>query len=209
MTHAVTHLDEQVLVLNRAYAAVRVISARRAFVLLCKGVAEVISLEDGRYANYDITTWADLAALQRELEPGRHSWVRTARFEIAIPSIIRLFTYDRIPRQPVKLNRRNIYARDHSRCQYCGRTFPTRELTLDHVVPRVQGGESSWENLVCACLRCNTRKGGRTPKQAHMTLIREPVRPRRTPGISLRLGASRYETWRTFLDNAYWSVELS
>jgi hypothetical protein len=115
MTQAITHLDEQVLVLNRAYAAVRVVSARRAFVLLCKGVAEVISIEDGRYANYDITTWADLAALQRELEPGRHNWVRTPRFDIAIPSIIRLFTYDRIPRQPVKLNAARSSAASASR----------------------------------------------------------------------------------------------
>jgi 5-methylcytosine-specific restriction endonuclease McrA len=108
----------------------------------------------------------------------------------------------------VKLNRRNIYARDHSQCQYCGKTFSTKELTLDHVVPRVQGGENSWTNLVCACVRCNARKGGRTPAQARMKLIREPVKPRRNPAITLRLGSPKYQSWKAFLDEAYWTVEL-
>ncbi len=159
-------LDARVLVLNRAYAAIRVVDARRAFTLLVKNIAEVIAVEDGHYRNYDFETWADIAELQREFEPDRHDWVRTTRVTIAVPKIIRLFDYDRRPRRTVKLNRRNIYTRDGSRCQYCGGSFPTRELTLDHVVPRVQGGENSWTNLVCACVRCNARKGGRTPAQA-------------------------------------------
>ena len=130
-----TSLDDKVLVLNRVYTAIRVISARRAFVMLFKQIAEVISIENGYYVNYDFESWADVAALQRQFEPDAHSWVRTSRFEIAVPKIIRLFGYDRLPRQEVKLNRRNLYARDGNRCQYCGKTFSTRELTLDHVVP--------------------------------------------------------------------------
>jgi len=109
----------------------------------------------------------------------------------------------------VKLNRRNIYARDASRCQYCGRAFSTRELTLDHVIPRVQGGENSWTNLVCACVRCNARKGGRTPSQAGMKLVRTPRQPKRNPAITIRLGSPRYQSWKAFLDEAYWTVELS
>jgi 5-methylcytosine-specific restriction endonuclease McrA len=76
------------------------------------------------------------------------------------------------------------------------------------VVPRSQGGESSWTNLVCCCVRCNAKKGGRTPKQAKMRLIREPVRPSRNPVLNIRLGHDKYASWRAFLDNAYWSVEL-
>ncbi len=108
----------------------------------------------------------------------------------------------------MKLNRRNIYTRDGSRCQYCGRSFPTRELTLDHVVPRVQGGVNSWTNLVCACVRCNARKGGRTPVQAGMRLVREPIRPKRNPAITVRLGSGKYDSWKAFMDEAYWTVEL-
>lgn len=201
-------LDCKVLVLNRVYAAIRVVDARRAFSLLAKDVAEVIAIEDGAYRNYDFETWADIADLQREFEPDRHDWVRTTRFTIAVPRIIRLFDYDRRPRRNIKLNRRNIYARDDSRCQYCGRSFPTRELTLDHVQPRVQGGGDTWENLVCACVRCNARKGGRTPRQAGMRLVREPVKPKRNPAITIRLGSGKYESWKAFLDEAYWTVEL-
>ena len=201
-------LDEKVLVLNRLYTAIRVISARRAFVMLCKDVAEVISVEEGRYLNYDFESWTEVAALQRQFEPDAHAWIRTPRFEIAVPKIIRLLGYDRLPRQQVKLNRRNLYARDANRCQYCGRHFSTRELTIDHVVPRVQGGEHCWENLVCACVKCNAKKGGRTPAGAHLKLVRKPVRPRRNPVITLRLGSAKYQTWRAFLDEAYWTVEL-
>ena len=116
--------------------------------------------------------------------------------------------YDRLPRQEVKFNRRNIYARDGNRCQYCGKKFATTELSLDHVVPRRQGGKSTWDNIVCACLKCNIKKGGRTPAEAHMTLIAVPKRPRRNPVISLKLSEGRYASWKQFLDHAYWSVEL-
>ena len=87
----------------------------------------------------------------------------------------------------MKFNRRNIFARDNNQCQYCGQKFPTSELSLDHVIPRSQGGQSTWENIVCACVECNVRKGGRTPKQAHMTLIRKPEKPKRSPMLNLKL----------------------
>ncbi len=201
-------LNEKVLVLNRLYAAIRVISARRAFIMLCKQAAEVIAVEDGQYVNYDFESWTQIAELQREFEPDAHAWVRTPRIHIAVPKIIRLFGYDRLPRQEVKLNRRNLYARDGSRCQYCGGQFPTRELTIDHVTPRVLGGQHSWTNLVCACVTCNAKKGGRTPKLAGLKLIRNPVRPNRNPVITLRLGDAKYHSWKAFLNDAYWTVEL-
>jgi len=205
---SVASLDDKVLVLNRLYRAVRVVSARRAFTLLIGDRAEVIAVDNGSYLNYDFESWADVARLQKEFEPTAHAWVRTPSFEIAVPKIIRLLGYDKMPAQHVKLTRRNIFARDRNRCQYCGETFPTSELSLDHVVPRVQGGGNSWDNIVCACVRCNMKKGGRTPKQAHMKLIRRPARPRRNPTITIRLGERKYHSWKAFLDDAYWHVEL-
>ena len=202
-------LDAKVLVLNRYYSAIRVVDARRAFVLLAKEIAEVIAVEDGSYVSYPFTTWTELSEFRKQFEEKDHDWVRTARISIAVPKIVRVLAFDRLPREQVKLNRRNIYARDANRCQYCGKTFPTRELTLDHVKPRVQGGGNSWTNLVCACVKCNARKGGRTPEQAGVRLIREPVKPKRNPAISLRLGSPKYESWKAFLDEAYWTVELS
>lgn len=203
-----TGLDAKVLVLNRLYTAIRVIDARKAFGMLVKDIAEVVAVEDGQYVNYDFESWAEIAAFQRQYEAEHHDWVRTSRLVVAVPKIIRVLGYDRFPREHVKLNRRNIYARDANRCQYCGGRFSTRELTLDHIVPRVQGGENSWTNLVCACVKCNARKGGRTPDQAHMKLIRKPVKPRRNPAITIRLGAPKYQSWKAFLDEAYWTVEL-
>ena len=82
------------------------------------------------------------------------------------------------------------------------------ELSLDHVVPRSRGGITSWENIVCACVACNVRKGGRTPHEARMHLIRQPVKPRRSPLLSIKLGNPKYESWRSFVDSAYWNVDL-
>ena len=201
-------LDSSVLVLNKHYAAVRVISARRAFCMLFKDIAEIVSVEDSRYLSYDFDSWRELSELRAKYEREDHEWVRCVRFELAVPRIIRLLFYDRLPRVNVRFTRRNIYARDRNRCQYCGRRFPTSELSLDHIVPRSMGGVSDWTNVACCCTRCNVRKGGRTPKQAHMKLIREPVKPKRSPIIVLRLGSEKYSSWRQFLDAAYWNVEL-
>ena len=210
--HAGEGLNAKVLVLNKLYVAMRVISARRAFCLLLNSAAEIIhvekSAEGHQFINYDFDSWAEIAQLQSQFERERHDWVRTVRFEIAVPRVIRLFEYDRLPDQSVKLNRRNLFARDRNQCQYCGRIFPTADLSIDHVLPRAQGGGESWENLVCACIRCNARKGGRTPEQASIALIRRPERPRRNPLITLRLLNEKYSSWKAFLDHAYWNVEL-
>ena len=125
-----------------------------------------------------------------------------------VPKVIRLLFYDRLPQTRVKFNRRNIFARDESRCQYCGKKFPTPELSLDHVIPRSRGGRTSWENLVCSCTHCNARKGGRLPEEAGLKLVRKPVKPRRSPVIHLKLRSGKYQSWKQFLDHAYWSVEL-
>ncbi|MFQ5423265.1 MAG: HNH endonuclease [Phycisphaerae bacterium] len=203
-----TALSSSVLVLNRNYLPIRVINVRRAFSLLFRKLAEVIHVEEGQYTSYDFTDWCELSHLAREFEPDAHDWIRTVRFDIAVPRIIRLSIYDRLPRQTVKFNRRNIYARDGNRCQYCGRKFATSDLSLDHVIPRSQGGTSSWENIVCACLKCNIKKGGRTPTQAGLHLITPPRKPRRNPILTVKLTDGRYASWKAFLDNAYWSVEL-
>lgn len=208
----VTALNSQVLVLNKLWMAIRVVDARRAFTLLFKDLAEVIRVDDGSFAAYDFDNWADASAAAHRATDGfaahEYEWVRTVRMNLAVPKVIRLLGYEKLPRQEVKLNRRNIFARDRNRCQYCGRNYPTSELSLDHVVPRSQQGKSSWTNLVCCCVRCNARKGGRTPDQARMKLIIPPRQPKRNPVISLRLGSDKYASWKQFLDQAYWSVEL-
>ena len=188
--------------------AVRVIGARRALTLLYGEQAEVVSVEDDKYTSYDFADWVEVSQFKQRFEPERYDWIRTVRFQIAVPKIIRLLGYDRIPAAGVKLNRRNLFARDQNRCQYCGHKYPSSELSLDHVVPRSQGGTNSWENIVCACVRCNVRKGGRTPEQANMRLITKPRRPRRSPVLTIKLSEAKYASWRQFVDFAYWNVEL-
>jgi len=202
-------LDASVLVLNKLFMAIHIISVRRAFTLLCKDLAEVVSQEDGQFSTYDFETWREVSEFRaKHFRQEDDDWVRTARSEIQVPRVIRLLSYEKLPKQTVKFNRRNIFARDHNQCQYCGKKYPTTELSLDHIVPRSQGGRSTWENIVCSCITCNVKKGGRTPKQAHMTLVRKPEKPKRSPLLNLKLTLSKYQSWKTFLENAYWSVEL-
>ena len=203
-------LGASVLVLNRHYMAVHVVNVRRAFGLLINQLAEVIHIEDGSYCNYDFESWREISELRAEFDDKdpADDWIKSVNFEVCVPRVLRLLYYDRLPKQRVRLNRRNIFARDANRCQYCGKRFSTSELSLDHVVPTCLGGDASWENLVCACVKCNVRKGGRTPKQAGMKLIQKPVRPKRSPQLTVKLGNPKYASWKTFLDSAYWSVDL-
>ncbi len=203
-----TALSASVLLLNRYYMAIRVINARRAMTMVYRQLAEVVSIEDGRHETYDFEDWVEVSQAKAKFEPERHDWIRTVRFQIAVPKIVRLLIYEKLPKAEVKLNRRNLFARDQNRCQYCGKRYSTSELSIDHVVPRSQGGVTSWENVVCACVRCNVRKGGRTPMQAMMKLIARPRAPRRSPILTVKLAESKYASWKQFLDFAYWNVEL-
>jgi 5-methylcytosine-specific restriction endonuclease McrA len=140
-------------------------------------------------------------------QPDDH-YVTTPSRNIIIPAVVQLLAFDRMPRQEVKFSRGNIYLRDQNRCQYCGRKFPSSELSLDHVHPISRGGRSTWENVVCACLPCNVRKGNRLLNECHdLRLIRAPVRPRWHPLHRLQ-GRIYPEVWKNFLDEAYWNVEL-
>jgi 5-methylcytosine-specific restriction endonuclease McrA len=119
-----------------------------------------------------------------------------------------LFLYDRMPKKEVKFTRHNIFERDKNTCQYCGKVFDRSELNLDHVVPRDRGGPTSWENIVCSCIACNTRKSNRTPFEAGMNLVRKPKRPKWRPFVQVNFTLHRHDSWRHFVDLAYWNVEL-
>lgn len=199
-------LSSSVLVLNRFYMAVHVVSVRRAFILLYRDTAEVIHIEQDRFANYDFITWCELSELQRERSE-HDDWLSAVNFEVRVPRVIRLTDFDRAPRQTLRFNRRNLLARDNHRCQYCGRNFPLSQLSLDHVIPRSRGGETSWENVVCSCVTCNTRKGGRTPKEARMRLITKPAKPNHNPLLSLKLTNPKYESWKAFLPRGSYTLD--
>jgi 5-methylcytosine-specific restriction endonuclease McrA len=135
------------------------------------------------------------------IEESEHE-VHTVRLTIRVPAVLRLLTYVPLKRkkQLIRFSRANIFTRDQNVCQYCGERFSRTHLTLDHVVPIVQGGLKSWENIVTACKPCNQRKGGRTPQQAGMELVRRPRRPVWLPTASLQVGATiTPERWRIYL----------
>lgn len=199
-------LQASVLVLNRLYMAVHIVHVRRAVGLLYCDLAEVIHFEEGQFANYNFQSWREVSELRADFKQPHDDWIRSVNFEIQVPRVIRLLTFDRLPKQQLHLSRRNILARDSNVCQYCGSHFPAHQLSLDHVIPRSRGGKTSWENVVCACLSCNIRKGGRTPHEAKMTLVRRPAKPQRNPLLILRLSNPKYESWRTWLEGVYWEI---
>jgi 5-methylcytosine-specific restriction endonuclease McrA len=194
-------LNTHALVLNRSFHPIHVTSVRRAFTLLYQGVARAL---DDEQRLHDFGDWAALSA-------AGHDSVSTVQLTLRVPRVLVLSAYDHLPKGRVRFSRVNIYARDRDTCQYCGRTLPRSELNLDHVVPRAQGGRTTWENVACSCLPCNLRKGGRTPEQAGMSLLERPVRPRWTPLFRGAVRRVTYREWLPYLsrvDASYWNVEL-
>ena len=201
-----------VLVLNRHYQPIHVTNAKRAFTMLYLGVARVI---DQQFRTFDFASWAQLSdeigSGQQQGNDNGADFVHTVNRAILVPRVIVLQVYDRMPRTKVRFSRHNIYMRDGNMCQYCGSELPRAELNLDHVVPRAQGGRTTWENVVCCCIDCNLSKGARTPEQAGLKLMKPPLRPRWTPTFRTNGGRVRYREWLPFLgvaDASYWNVEL-
>jgi len=195
-------LNTKVLILNRSYLPIHVTSVRRAFALLYQGIARVVNEQ---YQTFDFESWSDLSVSVRDESVGLVNRV------IRVPRVILLVSYDRVPKRQVRFSRYNIYARDKSTCQYCGRKLPRHELNLDHVIPSSRGGTSTWENVVCSCQECNRRKGGKTPQEAGMVLFRKPHKPLWTPFMQETFDLSRYREWYPFLntvDVSYWNTEL-
>ncbi|HET6406681.1 MAG TPA: HNH endonuclease [Chthoniobacteraceae bacterium] len=198
-------LDRQVLVLNRLWQAINVCSVRRAFSLLCAGHAQVVYADGENFFTHDFASWRDFS---REAPDPEGDMVHSIAFKIRIPRVIVLLLFDRMPRKEVKFTRHNIFERDKNTCQYCGKHFDKKDLNLDHVIPRDRGGATTWENIVCSCIPCNTRKGNRLPREAGMKLLRRPARPKWRPFLHITFDAKVHDSWRHFIDFAYWNVEL-
>jgi 5-methylcytosine-specific restriction endonuclease McrA len=192
-------LHRPTLVLNRNWQPVNVATVARALVLLWNETARVVDPAD--YQLYDWSDWSKMRPQNGE------DYIQAVRFRLRVPEVVALNRYDRVPTAVVTFSRRNLFKRDHFTCQYCGRQPGSEELTIDHVVPKSQGGQSRWDNCVLACVSCNKRKADRTPAESKMRLRRRPVRPDWRP---LYMPCDfPIESWTQFVSEAYWSVELA
>jgi 5-methylcytosine-specific restriction endonuclease McrA len=191
-------LQRPTLVLNRNWQPVNVATVARALVLLWNESARVVDPRD--FQQYDWRDWSRLRPAEGEL------FVQAVRLRLRVPEVVTLVDYDRLPTAAVAFSRRNIFKRDHFTCQYCGIQPGGEELSIDHVVPRSQGGVTAWDNCVLACVPCNKRKADRTPEQAAMRLRKPPTRPAWRPLYAMH--DVRIESWSKFLSEAYWNVKL-
>lgn len=157
--------------LNQNYEAMSICNVQRAVVLLFLGKAELIAAKEARK-------------------------VCSTRISMAFPTIVRLKLYIRVPYKKIVLSRKNILRRDNHKCQYCSRTDLT--LTIDHIHPKSKGGDDSWENLVAACVKCNNKKGDRTPEDANMPLMKKPSRPSHITFMKHFVGRID-EEWKPYL----------
>lgn len=173
-------LSAQTLMLDRGYAPLGIVSWEDAVTLLYQGKVEVV-------AEYD-------------------QEIRSAYTVIKVPAVIRVKHAVTKREKPVKFSRVNVYGRDNYRCQYCGTQCTMKELTYDHVLPRAQGGKTNWTNIVSACFSCNAKKGGRTPEQARMRLLKRPVQPVSTPSVMIPISRNSIpDAWR---DYVWWTGDL-
>lgn len=187
-------LNSSVLVLNRSFIPVHVTTVKRAFSLVFSGTADIV---DAQYRTFDFQAWLSAPSHPEDEVIGSTSG------PVRVPRVIVLTWFDRLPRRHVRYSRTNVFTRDDFTCQYCGERPPRSQLNLDHVVPRAQGGRTTWENVVASCVTCNRRKGGRTPEQAKLRLRNTPVRPRWTPMLNVApSNGSRYREWQPFLGSA-------
>lgn len=194
-----TILQRPTLVLNRNWQPINITSVARALVMLWNETAKVVDP-----TSYELFDWDDWS----KLVPGHDEpIVRSPQQVFRVPEVITLRDFDRLPSASVTFSRRNVFRRDHFTCQYCGKQPGGDELTIDHVVPRAQGGESSWANCVLACLDCNKRKADRTPEQAGFRLRKPPVKPAWRPLYSMH--SLQMTSWAKFISEAYWNVELN
>jgi 5-methylcytosine-specific restriction endonuclease McrA len=189
-------LDLPALVLNRNWQPIHVTTVVRALVMVWNETAQVMDPEEFR-----LYAWSDWSL--RTPESGALC-IRTGRSRLAVPEVICLVHFDRSPSNAVPFSRRNVAKRDHAMCQYCGAQPGLKEITIDHVIPRAQGGATSWTNCVAACVPCNARKANRTPEQAGMRLRRRPSRPVWRPAFAAR--TEGMASWSRFLPDTEHSL---
>lgn len=190
--------SHRILILNRLWQPVNIVGVKRGFSLLCQDYAQVIHTSEDTFEILDFGSWVAFSEAYPPTNPSDS--IQTVRLSLRIPKVLLLRIYDRLPIREMKFNRQNLFERDGFRCQYCTRAFLSKDLNLDHVIPRDRGGKTSWENVVTSCIRCNSRKGNRLPHEAGMRLVRRPQRPRWRPFVSSLAEDRCDDSWIQFMN---------
>lgn len=206
-------LNAGTLVLNRSWLAVQICPVKRAISLVYSGHAQVVDADNQAY---DFEDWSEISQLMVEVGPDE--FICSPSLKIKIPRIIVLMFYDKLPKRIVTFNRKNIFERDKYMCQYCGTKPPSKQaafkwmekkaLTFDHVIPRSQGGKTTWNNIVTCCQKCNAKKGSRTPREMGWKIKKPPKQPNWCPTLGISLKMAPHREWANFLDLAYYNTTL-
>ena len=184
-------INESCLVLDQTWRAINVVPAFRA-ICMCYSRGHLF-VDPADFSTYGFEEWVD-----RGVPAGRPIHATSMVFDA--PAIVVTSAIQKFRDAKVNLNKSTVCKRDGHLCQYCGKKFPESKLSLDHVIPKSQGGKLVWENVVAACFKCNVSKGGRTPRQASMKIIREPFEPRWSPMFAKRVkGGTTPESWKRIL----------
>lgn len=193
-----TVLEEAVLVLDKNYTPIEIITVREAFERLCRDSAVVLD----EYQMYDISDWIEYSKMKTSIQGDEvtptGSVVHTPRLQLMAPDVILLPGYSghKKARSQIRYSRTNIFQRDEYTCQYCKKDGSRKELTVDHIVPKSRGGKTTWSNIATACKPCNTRKGNRTPEEAGMKLLQQPTTPTWAQSFQLPRGK---DAWLKYL----------
>ena len=197
-------MNQSTLVLNKSFAAVHICGMEKVMAMMFTGEAEAV---DENLQCYNFKDWVELSAMMGE---NRNGFVNTVTMKIAVPDVVRLLRFNKLPARQVKFTRSNIYSHYKKKCCYCAKQISTFDSTLDHVVPRSKGGRTEWLNIVLACRPCNARKADKTPEEAGMRLLVKPSKPQWEGARTLNVMAPVLipRAWASLVDAAYWDSEL-
>ena len=183
-------LNENVLVLNKLWGSIRIIRVIRSLKLLFSEKAYVVNSD-----TYDTYNWEEW--IKQDIKDNDDLIIGVS-FNIKVPEVIVLSTYDKVPKVNVKLTKKNIYIRDKYCCQYSGKKIEEEELDIDHVIPKSRGGKNDWGNMVVCTKEINRQKGDKTPKEAGLRLKNKPKKPTyKKMFIDTRIKIK--ESWKKFL----------
>ena len=197
-------MNQSVLVLNKSYLAIHITGVQKTMAMLFTGEAEAV---DENCVCYNFRDWAELSALMAE---NRNGFVNTVTMKIAIPDVVKLSRFNKLPRRDVKFSRSNILNHYKRKCCYCGEKVTPADATWDHLLPRSKGGSTDWLNIVLSCRVCNARKADKTVEEAGMKLLVKPSKPewKGVQTMTVMAPLSLPVAWSVFIDSCYWDSEI-